>query len=125
MPSTPDELAIEALARRSIEVLPAGEWPSLYEDFTPEFQQRCPRQEFIDGGARSASELGANLPLLAYKRLEQVSVTGETATAVIVGEIRGQSEYSIQAAFQRVDGVWKLAPEASTEGCAAFAQISG
>jgi hypothetical protein len=125
VPSNPDEVAIEALARRSIEVLPAGQWPSLYDDFSPDFQQRCPRQEFVDGGARNATELGANLPLLAYKRLEQVSLAGDAGSAVVVGEIRGQQEYSVQAAFQKVDGVWKLTGAQNTEGCAAFTRLSG
>jgi hypothetical protein len=124
VPSSPDEVAIEALARRSIEVLPAGQWPTLYEDFTPEFQQRCPRQEFVDGGARNATELGQSLPLLAYKRLEQVSIADDAASAVVVGEIRGQPEYSVEAAFQRVAGVWKLAPAPSTERCAAFNRLT-
>ena len=31
---TSDEDEIESLARRSIEVLPAGEWPSLYDSYT-------------------------------------------------------------------------------------------
>jgi hypothetical protein len=124
VPSSPDEAAIESLARRSIEVLPAGQWPSLYDDFTPEFQERCPRQEFVDGGAQNATELGANLPLLAYKRLQQVNIANETATAVVVGEIRGQTEYSVEAAFQQVDGVWKLAPATSTTGCAAFNRLT-
>jgi hypothetical protein len=123
VPTTPDELAIETLARRSIEVLPQGEWPSLYDDFTPEFQQRCPRQDFADGGARNATELGASLSLLAYKRLEQLAITGDSASAVVVGEIRGQREYSVQTAFSRVSGTWKLAPAPQTGGCAAFNRL--
>jgi hypothetical protein len=118
-----DRTAIEALARRSIEVLPAGQWPTLYDDFTVEFQQRCPRQEFIDGGAANATELGASLPLLAYKRLEQFSVNGDSASAVVVGEIKGESEYSVQAAFQRVNGAWKLTAAPGTDGCAAFTRL--
>jgi hypothetical protein len=125
VPTTPDEVAVESLARRSIEVLPAGQWPELYDDFTPEFQQRCPRQEFVDGGARNASELGTNLPLLAYKRLEQVTIENDSASAVVIGELRGQSEYSIQAAFQRIDGTWKLTAAPQTEGCAAFTRLGG
>jgi hypothetical protein len=95
-PTTADDFAIEALARRSIEVLPAGQWPSLYDDFTQEFQTRCPRDAFIAGGEQNATELGAQLHLLGYKRLEDVVYTGDAATAVIVG----------------------------TEGCAAFNRLS-
>jgi hypothetical protein len=123
-PASPDDFAIEALARRSIEVLPAGEWPSLYGDFVPEFQARCPQDAFNAGGQQNATDLGAQLQLLAYNRLEDVVFNGDAATAVIVGELRGQSEYRVSSAFQRVDGVWKLAPVEGTEGCAAFNRLS-
>jgi hypothetical protein len=123
-PTTPDDFAIDALARRSIEVLPAGQWSSLYDDFTQEFQARCPREEFVAGGERNAIELGAQLQLLGYKRLEDVAYNGDSATAVIVGELRGQSEYRTGSAFQRVEGAWKLAPADATEGCAAFNRLS-
>ena len=123
-PTTPDDFAIEALARRSIEVLPGGQWPSLYDDFTQEFQARCPRDEFVAGGETNATELGPQLQLLGFKRLQNVAYNGDSATAVIVGELRGQSEYRVSSAFQRVDGTWKLAPDADTEGCAAFNRLS-
>ncbi|SRR6266545_1183028 len=119
-PSSPDEVAIAALARNSIEVLPRGEWPSLYESFTAEYQERCPRDEFVAAGEAGAAEQGDNLPLLGFVGLEAVVIEGETATAVIVGEIRGASQYRVSGAFQKVDGTWKLAPAAGTEGCAAF-----
>jgi len=123
-PTTPDDFAIEALARRSIEVLSAGQWPSLYDDFTEEFRARCPREQFVAGGETNANELGDQLQLLGYKRLEDVVYSGEAATAVIVGELRGQSEYRVGSAFRRVGGTWKLAPDTGTEGCAAFNRLS-
>ena len=123
-PTTPDDFAIEALARRSIEVLPAGQWPSLFDDFTEEFRARCPREEFVAGGETNATELGTQLQLLGYVRLEDVVYSGDAATAVIVGELRGQSEYTVGSAFQRVDGAWKLAPAAGTQGCAAFNRLT-
>jgi hypothetical protein len=122
-PVTADDLAIEALARRSIEVLPAGQWPSLYADFTPEFQSRCPQEQFDAGGEANAAELGTNLQLLGYKRLEDVITGADSADAVIVGELRGQSEYRIKAAFQRVNGTWMIAPAADTSGCQAFIRL--
>jgi hypothetical protein len=124
-PSNPDQAAIDALARRSIEVLPRGEWPSLYDDFGPEFHARCPREEFAQGGATNAQELGSSLPLLGYKRLEELNISGDNATALIVGELRGSPEYKVSAAFQRIDGIWKLAPVPETEGCQAFTRLSG
>ncbi len=122
---TTDEKAIEALARRSIEVLPAGQWPSLYDSFTSEYQQRCPQQQFVEAGVAGAKDVGANLPLLRFKRLEKVSIETAVASAVIVGEIAGQSEYSVQGAFQQVGGNWKIAPAPSTQGCEAFERIAG
>jgi hypothetical protein len=119
-PATSDEEAIQWLARRSIEVLPAGQWPSLYDSFTSEFQQRCPREEFGQVGEDTATEWGDNLQLLGFKRVESVIIEGSTAQAVIVGEVVGQSEYQIQAAFQKEDGAWKIAPAPDTQGCEAF-----
>ena len=122
-PASADELAIAALAQKSIEVLPRRQWPSLYDDFTPEFQQRCTREQFAQVGVQAEEEQGEALPLLGYRRLENVSIQETTATAVIVGEIRGQGEYSIQAAFQKVGGAWKIAPAPATAGCSAFNRI--
>jgi len=119
-PAGSDEEAIQSLARRSIEVLPAGQWPSLYDSFTSEFQQRCSREQFDQVGEDSAAQLGDDIKLLRFKRTEGVTIEGLTAQAVIVGEIVGQSEYQIQAAFQKENGAWKIAPAPGTQGCAAF-----
>jgi hypothetical protein len=121
--TTADDIAIEELARRSIETLPRGEWPSLYDSFTPEFQQRCPREEFVAAGEAGAREQGDKLPLLRFVRLEDVTIDGEAATATIVGEVTGESEYRIRGAFQKVEGGWKLAPAAGTSGCSAFDRV--
>jgi hypothetical protein len=118
-----DQKAMEALAKESIEALPRGEWPSLYDDFTLEYQARCARPDFEAAGAAGAAEQGENLPLLRFVRLEEVATQGDSATAIIVGAIGTQSEYRVRGAFQRVDGTWKLAPAASTTGCAAFDRI--
>lgn len=123
-PASADQQAIEALARDSIEALTRGEWPSLYDSFTPEFQQRCPRPDFEAAGAQGAAEQGEKLPLLRFVRLEDVSVLTDTATATIVGEISGETEYRVRGAFQKVDGVWKLAPAANTSGCSAFDRVA-
>ena len=119
---TSDEDAIEALARRSVEALPAGEWPSLYESFTREFQQRCPRQEFEQAGEDSASAQGDALQFIRFKRVENVAVEDENARAEIVGEIGGQpdSEYKLRALFRKEDGDWRISPVADSEGCQAF-----
>ncbi len=124
-PGASGEQEIQSLARRSIEALPAEQWPSLYDSFTSEFQGRCPRAEFVQVGLEAAAQLGDDLQLLRFKRLESVTVEGSTAQAIIVGEIAGQSEYQIQAAFQLEGGSWKIAPTSGTAGCEAFSRLSG
>ncbi len=124
-PGASGEQEIQSLARRSIEALPAGQWPSLYDSFTSVFRGRCPRAEFDQAGLEAAAQLGDDLRLLRFKRLESVTVEGSIAQAIIVGEIAGQSEYQIQAAFQLEDSSWKIAPASGTAGCEAFSRLSG
>ncbi len=124
-PGASGEQEIQTLARRSIEALPAGQWPSLYDSYTSEFQGRCPRAEFDQLGLEAAAQLGDDLQLLRFKRLESATVEGSITQAIIVGEIAGQSEYQIQAAFQLEDGNWKIAPASGTAGCEAFNRLSG
>jgi len=122
-PNSPDGLAIVELARSSIEVLPRGEWPSLYDSFTPEYQQRCPKDQFAAAGEAGAQEQGSNLPLLRFVNLEQVSIEGDTAKAVIVGEIQGLQQYKLRSAFRKIDGSWKISPTEGTNGCNAFDRL--
>jgi hypothetical protein len=118
-----DAEAIEALARRSIEVLPAGAWPALYDSFTTDFRDRCPQDQFAQAGADAATDLGDDLQLLRYLRLEGLVVEGETAEATIIGDLQG--EYRIEAHFRVEDGDWKIAPAADTAGCEAFGRVEG
>ncbi len=119
-PSNEDEAAIAALAEKSIEVLPQNQWPALYDDFTAEFQSRCPKDEFIQAGIEAAQEQGANLTRLGYVRLEAVSIEGDRATATIIGEVKGSFEYPVFAAFQKQESGWKLSAADGTSGCQAF-----
>ncbi len=125
VPAGEDGRAIEELARRSIDVLPRGEWPSLYDSFTAEYQQRCSRDAFALAGTAGAAALGSDLPLLRFKLLQDVQIDQGSASAVIVGELVGQGEYTVQGAFQKVAGVWLIAPAAGTDGCNAFNRLSG
>ncbi|SRR6266542_3170666 len=122
-PDSPDGVAIVQLARSSIEVLPRGEWPSLYDSFTAEYQQRCPKDQFVAAGEAGAQEQGTNLPLLRFVNLEQVTIESDTAKAVIVGEIQGIRQYKLRAAFRRIDGSWKISPTEGTDGCNAFDRL--
>jgi cell division septation protein DedD len=122
-PSDDDAAAIQALARNSIEVLPAGQWPSLYNSFTDAFHQRCPEAEFDQQGDQAAQDLGQDILLLSFSRLDDLDVDGDTAEATIVGQLEGQGEYRIQATFRREDGAWKIAPAPDTEGCQAFGRL--
>ena len=118
---------IEALARHSIEVLPAGEWPSLYNSFTSEFQARCSREEFTKAGQEGAIALGDDLQFLRFMRIEDLAINGPNGRAVIVGEILGKpgSVYKRRALFLKVNGEWKLAPVSDSKGCQAFGLPAG
>ena len=118
-----DEDEIESLAQRSVEVLPAGEWPFLYDSFTSEYQARCPRLEFNRAGVEAANQL--DLQSLRFLRVEALTVEESTALAVIVGEESQQGEYKVQAEFRKESGEWKLAPAAGTQGCEAFRPADG
>lgn len=123
-PSDDAGRAIVELARRSVESLPDGEWPQLYDSFTTEFRERCPREEFVAAGETDAANLGDQLPLLRFRQLVDVTLGGETASGVIVGELSG-AEYTIQTAYVLEDGVWKIAPAPGTSGCNGFNRLSG
>jgi hypothetical protein len=123
-PRDADSEAIIALARRSIEVLPQGQWPSLYMDFTSEFRARCPQASFNQAGVDTGVNLGEDLALLAFKFVQDATFTGDRADATIVAEVTGKYEYQVIASFAREDGAWKIAPVAGTEGCSAFNVLS-
>lgn len=123
-PTDADGQAIVTLARKSIEVLPVGQWPSLYDDFVSSFQDRCSATEFAQAGIDSANNLGTNLALLGYKRMQGVTIAGNTADGIIVGELKGISEYQVEAHFAKENGTWKISPAPGTGGCSAFNVIS-
>jgi hypothetical protein len=116
---------ITELARLSIESLPAGEWPNLYDDFTSSFQAGCSLEEFTEAGQRGAVAQGTNLELLAFVSLEVVDNTGGLVRTRVLGEITGKSQYLTEEFFQQENGAWKIAhPPGITEGCGAFNQIT-
>lgn len=124
-PSTDDEIALERLAERLIELLPAGQWPALYEDFTDEFKARCSRDAFIESGNLSAQEQGGQLTLIQYAGVENYSVQETTATLVVVGQIGVTGQYTVRADFEKVDGTWKISPVPDSSDCDAFSRLSG
>lgn len=124
-PGNAAEERLIQLARDSIELLPAGRWPELYDQFTSDFQARCTREEFAQAGEAGAEAVGSNLSLLGFVRLDDLVISGDTATGTIVGEVRGQSEYTVDVAYAIEGGVWKLAPATGTSGCSAFNRTSG
>ena len=64
------------------------------------------------------------LPQIGFKYLIDVSLSGDTASAVIVGAL-SNDEYTIQTAYVRENGVWKIAPAPGTAGCSGFNRLSG
>lgn len=125
IPVTPDEIALEALARRMIESLPSGQWPDLYPEFTDAYHQRCSFEEFTTVGEESAVEQGPNLARIRYVGVESFDVTETTARLIIVAELIDRLQYNTGADFEKVDGVWRIAPVADTTGCEAFDRLSG
>ena len=123
-PIDADGEAIVALGRRSVEALPDGEWPELYDAFTQEFRDRCSFSDFVAAGETDTADLGSSLQEIRFKYLIDVIVTGDTASAVIVGAL-SDDEYSIETAYVRDNGVWKIAPAPGTTGCSAFNRLSG
>ena len=123
-PIDADGQAIVALGRRSVEALPAGEWPELYDAFTQEFRDRCSLSDFVAAGEADTADLGSSLQQIRFKHLIDVIMSGDTASAVIVGTL-SDDEYSIETAYVRIDSVWKIAPAPGTTGCSAFNRLSG
>ncbi len=119
-----DGEAIIALGRRSVEALPDGEWPGLYDAFTQEFRDRCSFSDFVAAGETDTADLGSSLQEISFKYLIDVVMSSDTASAVIVGAL-SDDEYSIETAYLRADGVWKIAPAPATTGCSAFNRLSG
>lgn len=124
-PQTEDEMALAELARRTIESLPNGTWAELYDAYTPEFQERCSREEFVETGEQSAQEQGAQLSLIRYVGVNDFSVEEATARLIIVGQIGQLGEYTIGAEFEKIDGEWLISPVDQTTGCQAFDRLSG
>jgi len=124
-PVTPDEIALEAIARRTIEALPSGEWPELYAEFTAEFQERCSFEEFTAVGAEAAVEQGPNLALIRYVGIQSFAVQPTEARVIIVGELVDQLQYITGTDFEKVDGVWRIAPVEGSVGCESFDRLSG
>ena len=123
-PVDADGQAIINLGRRSVEALPDGEWPELYDAFTQQFRDRCSFSEFVSAGEMDAADLGGLLQQIQFKYLIDVSLSGDTASAVIVGAL-SDDEYTIQTAYVREDSVWKIAPAPGTTGCSGFNRLSG
>lgn len=123
-PQNEDEQAIHDLARLSIVSIPDGRWADLYNDFTQEFRARCTAEEFAQVGRDAATDLGDSLSLLGFKGLRALNITGDTARVVIVGEVRGQSEYEVEAFFRLEEGVWKIAPSPESAGCSSFNRLA-
>ncbi len=123
-PVDADGQAIIDLGRRSVEALPDGEWPELYDAFTQEFRDRCGFSDFIAAGEADAANLGAALQQIRFKYLIDVSLSGDTASAVIVGAL-SDDEYTIETAYVRENSVWKIEPAPGTAGCSGFNRLSG
>ena len=124
VPVDADGRAIVDLGRRSVEALPDGEWPGLYNAFTQEFRDRCMLSDFVDAGEADAANLGGSLQQIRFKYLIDVSLSGDAASAIIVGAL-SDDEYTIETTYERVNDVWQIAPPPGTAGCSGFNRLSG
>ncbi|HUF53646.1 MAG TPA: hypothetical protein VMR52_07715 [Dehalococcoidia bacterium] len=114
--------AILELGRRSVEALPSGQWPQLYDSFTQEFRDRCPREEFEAAGEADAAAQGDRLSELRFVKLINVQINVSSATAVIIGAI-GADEYAIGTSYALENGEWKIAPPPEASGCNGFTRL--
>ncbi len=122
-PVTPDQIALEEIARRTIESLPNGEWTSLYPEFTGEFQERCPFEEFVAVGEEAAVEQGPSLARIRYVGIQSFDIQPTQARVIIVAELVDRLQYTTGADFEKVDGVWRIAPVEGSVGCESFDRL--
>lgn len=122
-PETPDQIALEALARKTIESLPGGEWTTLYPEFTDEFQERCSFEEFTAVGTEAAIEQGPSLARIRYVGIQSFAIQPTHARLVIAAELVDRLQYFTGADFDKVDDVWRIAPVADSVGCEAFDRL--
>jgi len=80
--------------------------------------------DFIDAGEADAANLGGSLQQIRFKYLIDVSQSGDTASAIIVGAL-SDDEYTIETGYERVSDVWQIAPPPGTAGCSGFNRLSG
>ena len=123
-PVDADGQVIIDLGRQSVEALPNGEWPGLYDAFTQEFRDRCSFDDFVAAGETDTADLGDLLQQIRFKYLIDVDLSGEAASAIIVGAL-SNDDYTIQTAYLRENSVWKIAPAPGTAGCSGFNRLSG
>jgi hypothetical protein len=119
---TPDQIALEAIARRTIESLPSRRWTSLYVEFTDEYQERCSIEEFTAAGNDAIFEQGATLAEIRYVGIQSFAIQPTHARLIIAAELV-DSQYSTGADFDKVDDVWRIAPVAGSVGCEAFDRL--
>ena len=103
--------------------MPNGERTSLYPEFTDEFQERCPFEEFVAVGEEAAVEQGPSLARIRYVGIESFDIQPTQARVIIVAELVDRLQYTTGADFEKVDGVWPIAPVEGSVGCEAFDRL--
>jgi len=116
-----DEEQIRQLNQDVFHHVKEERWSKIYELYSQDFRDRCPRDEFLGGMVMAKALLGEGewQDLLEEMKLigvENIQIEGDTATADVTAEVLGERETETER-YVREDGRWRLAPDPGTEGC--------
>jgi len=116
-----DEAQIRQLEQDSIDYSKEDSWSKFYDLSSQEFQERCPRDDFLDQVVTtkelfSEGEWKDMLEELKLVTVENIQIQEDTATAEVtsysMGEEQTETDY-----YVKEDGKWRLAPAPGSEGC--------
>lgn len=96
-------------------------WSKIYELYSQDFRDRCPRDEFLGGMVMAKALIGEGewedlLEEMKLIGVENIQIEGDTATAEVTAEVLGEQETEIEH-YVKEDGGWRLTPDPGTEGC--------
>jgi len=116
-----DEEQIRQLNQDVFRHLKDERWSKIYELYSQDFQDRCPRDEFVGEVLMAKALLGEAewkdlLKELKLVAVENIRIGGDIATAEVTAEFLGERETETEH-YVREDGSWRLAPDPGTEGC--------
>lgn len=116
-----DEDQIRQLNQDVLSYLKQERWSKIYGLYPQEFQDRCPRDEFIGQVVMAKALLGEGewkdlIEEVKLVAVENIQIQGDTATAEVTSKFLGEEETKTEY-YVKEDGKWRLAPDPGTEGC--------